>query len=222
VIKKIKVRAVIFDMDGVITDTMPYHFRVWAEIFKREGLLVSREDIYRREGQKGIESLREIFLEYGRPFTLKYANRLLKEKEERFKRIFKRRYILGARIFLRRLSRDGFRLALVTGTSRHEALKLLPSALVELFDVIVCGCDVQNGKPHPEPYLAALKQLKIKPAQAVVIENAPFGIRSAKAAGLRCIAIATSLPRDYLAQADFVFNSFMDLSSKLELQYYDA
>ena len=76
------------------------------------------------------------------------------------------------------------------------------------FDITVCGTDVANGKPHPEPYQKALKGLGVNKSQAIVIENAPFGIRSAKAAGLKCFALETSLPKQFLSQADKVFFSY--------------
>lgn len=210
-----KVSTLIFDMDGVITDTMPYHFRAWKSVLAREGVSVSRRDIYQREGQKGIDSVREIFREKGRIYTDVIGKRILQEKEELFKRIFKRKFIAGSRAFIKKLRSQGFRLALVTGTSRREAQKLLPSDLWNCFNAIVCGCDVQNGKPHPEPYLKALQRLKIRPCEAIVFENAPLGIRSAHKAGLLCLALETSLPRPFLKKADAVFSSFKALRSKV-------
>ncbi len=207
--------VVIFDMDGVITDTMPYHFRAWRTIFANQGIKVSHEDVYKREGQKGLNSVQEIFGEHKKPFDLTHAHGLLKAKEELFKKIFKRRYIPGSRSLIKSLVKKGYSLALVTGTSRHEAQSLLPEDLWNSFRVTVCGCDVQNGKPHPEPYLMALKKLKVKPSEAIVIENAPFGIASAKAAGLKCFALETSLPRKYLKQADLVFSSYRELKHEI-------
>jgi len=202
-------------MDGVITDTMPYHFSAWKTVFAACGVHVSHEDIYKREGQKGIESLKELFDDKGVEFSVEVAKGLLKDKEELFKRIFKLRFISGSRTFLKALARRGYRLALVTGTSRHEAEHLLPKEIWNRFEVTVCGCDVQNGKPHPEPYLTALKKMKLDPADAVVIENAPFGIASAKAAGIRCMALETSLPRKYLKQADKVFATYKELTREI-------
>ena len=213
-----KVVSIIFDMDGVITDTMLYHFKAWQQVFLKAGIKVNFNDIYKREGQKGIESVREIFKEHGVVFKESLANELLLKKEEFFKRIFRRKYILGSRPFIRNLSKQGFRLALVTGTSRHEAERLLPASIWNLFEVTVCGSDVANGKPHPEPYLKALQKLSIHPSQALVIENAPFGIRSAKAAGIKCVAIATSLPKTYLVQADCIVNSFAELKQTVTIK----
>jgi beta-phosphoglucomutase len=211
-----KLDSVIFDMDGVITDTMPYHFQAWRTIFANNGIHVTHEDIYKREGQKGIDSVREIFGEKNISFTEEIAHRLLKEKEALFKKIFKRRYISGSRSLIKRLFRQGYRLALVTGTSRTEAEYLLPKDLWNCFEVTVCGSDVKHGKPHPEPYLTALHKLNISPSSTIVIENAPFGIASAKAAGLKCIALETSLPTTYLKQADKVFHSYKDLKNEIQ------
>ena len=211
-----QVSSFIFDMDGVITDTMPYHFRAWRSIFASKGIKVSYEDIYKREGQRGIESLQELFTEKEEFYTPTIAKKLLKEKERLFKRIFKRKFITGSRIFIKKAHAQGFKLALVTGTSRHEAQELLPKELWDCFNVTVCGSDVQNGKPHPEPYLRAIKKLKVNPKEVVVFENAPFGIRSAKAAGLLCLALETSLPASYLTGADAIFSSFKQLESKVK------
>ncbi len=210
------VHAVVFDMDGVITDTMSYHMRAWREVLLRHGLAVMKNDIYKREGQKGLDSLKEIFKDYEKPFDLALGRKILLEKEELFKKIVKKRFIAGSRSFLKELKRRGFKLALVTGTARHEVHKTLPDEIYGLFDAVVCGCDVQNGKPHPEPYRTALKKLKLKPSQAVVIENAPFGIQSSKAAGMRCLGLETSLPGDFLTQADVVFSSYKHLKQHAE------
>jgi len=204
-------------MDGVITDTMPCHFKAWKMIFASQGIKVSHEDIYRREGQKGIDSLRELFKENGIPYDQRLGEKLLLEKEKLFKKIFIRKFIPGSKNFIMKYQRKGFKMALVTGTSRQEAQKLLPKDLWDCFDVTVCGSDVQNGKPHPEPYLMALAALKVGPKNALVFENAPFGIRSAKAAGLKCLALESSLPAKYLNQADAIFSSFKEIESKVTL-----
>ncbi len=207
------IKAVIFDMDGVITDSMKYHMKAWEFVLASHGLKVSKNDIYKREGQRGIDSVAELFDEYRQTFDMNLGSRILSEKEEYFKKIVKLKFITGSRSFLKNLNKQGFRLALVTGTARHEVLRMLPRNIFNLFEVVVCGCEVKNGKPHPEPYLKALRDLKMNAEDAVVIENAPFGIKSAKSACLRCLALETSLPREFLKEADKVFNSFAHITS---------
>ena len=79
-----KVHAVIFDMDGVITDTMSYHMRAWRSVLLRHGVSVSKNDIYKREGQKGVDSVREILSDYKKPSDRKLVQEILLEKEELF------------------------------------------------------------------------------------------------------------------------------------------
>lgn len=255
---KLKVKAIIFDMDGVITNTMPAHFSVWKRIFKEEGIDVTKCEIYLREGQPGIVTIKEIFKERGRHFDERQARAILAKKERLFKKIInplaripcppsageampvdgwrmgtsphmgqtkrahglcprgsRRRFIPDSRSFLHLLKKKGFLLALVTGTSAHEVRRILPKYLRDLFSVIVTGNDVKRGKPHPEPYLKALKKLKLKAKDVAVIENAPFGIDSAKRAKLTCLALSTSLSKAYLKDADFIFPSFKSLRDRV-------
>jgi len=216
--KYIKCEAIIFDMDGVITDTMPYHYQAWKHVFEREGVAMSYLDVYQREGQTGINAVREIFKIHGQAISFKKAKEVLAEKEELLKRIFKQKFIVGARQFLHKMHKQNFILALATGTARHEFDKILPDHLKNLFSVIITGSDVKKGKPDPEPYKKVLKKLRLNPKKSIVIENAPLGIESAKSAGLRCLALETSLPRKYLKKADYVFSSFKDLVSSITFQ----
>lgn len=206
------IKAVLFDMDGVITHTMPDHYRAWHKVYAGEGIEVTPQDIYIREGQRGIVSVRDILLSKNFPFTEEKAQELLQKKEALFKEIVRERFIPGTRCFLKSLALSGFQLALVTGTARHELDRILPANLKRLFDVVITGDDVTIGKPAPEPYLRALTALGIRPDEAVVIENAPFGIQAAKAARITCLAVETSLPRAYLQGADYVFSSVKELS----------
>ena len=215
---KFNYRAIIFDMDGVITNTMPYHFDAWLQIFKTAGIKVNCYDVYKREGQDGLSSIKEIFKEHNISFSLKLAKGLLRRKETLFKKTVKIKFIKGARPFIRRLKRHKLRLGLVTGTSRQEMEKILPLAIRRLFNVVVTGDEVWKSKPHPEPFLKALKMLKLNRREVIVIENAPFGIRSAKKAGLYCIALETSLPRRYLSGADVIISSFRELAHFLFYQ----
>ncbi|MDD5195844.1 MAG: HAD-IA family hydrolase [Candidatus Omnitrophica bacterium] len=217
--KKIKFafKAVIFDMDGVITNTMPDHFNAWLATFAAIGIKVSCYDIYEREGQDGLTSVREITKKYGIKISAKETRRILAQKERLFKRIVKVRFVKGARPFIRLLKKRKFLLGLVTGTASHEVRRIMPKKLLKMFNVIVTGDRVKKSKPHPEPFLKAIRMLKVRPGQAAVLENAPFGIKSAKRAGLFCIAMQTSLPVKYLAGADALFKSYAQLRKTLHI-----
>lgn len=216
--KKIKFnfQAVIFDMDGVITNTMPYHFDAWLETFRQAGVRINCYDIYKREGQDGLTSVKEIAKEYKIRLKPDEAKRLLAQKEERFKRIVKIKFVKGSRPFVRHLKKQGFLLALVTGTSRHEMHRIMPQGLLDMFDVIITGNDVTKGKPDPEPFVKVLQRLGVNASEAVVLENAPFGIEAAKKARLSCIALQTSLPKKYLFQADAIFKSYAQLRRAID------
>ena len=217
-LKTICVKAVIFDMDGVITHTMPDHHRAWKTTLHKYGIALTPYEVYSREGQPGDEALEEILQINRVPYSGKDLKRILKEKEEHFKTYVKERFVVGARTFLKYLSRSGFRLALVTGTSRHELHRILPEHIYRLFEVTVTGNDVRTGKPHPEPFMRALSKLGVSARDAIVIENAPYGIRSANAAGLRVLALETSLASHHLKGAWATYRSIKELRAKTRFQ----
>jgi beta-phosphoglucomutase len=206
-------------MDGVITNSMPEHYQAWKKVLTDEGIDITRHEIYLREGQPGQQTIKELFAADHLEYSEKKAKAILQKKERFFKKIVKTRFIPGIRSFLKGLDQQGFQMALVTGTARHEVQKMLPVSLNGLFDAIITGSDVTHGKPHPEPFRKVLQQLALPAADCVVIENAPFGIRSAHRAGLRCIALQTSLPRQYLSDAEWVFSSVAEMRAQMEFCY---
>jgi len=102
------------------------------------------------------------------------------------------------------LQNKGYLLGLVTGTPKAEIEKILPDRIRGLFDCIIAGDQVKNGKPDPEPYLAAARGLNVAAECCLVVENAPLGIQSAQKAGMFCVALTTSLPKEYLKNADAI------------------
>jgi len=114
------------------------------------------------------------------------------------------------------LKKNGHILGLVTGTPSQELKRILPRRVLRIFDGIISGDHVKKGKPHPEPYLKAAKTLGVYPKACLVVENAPYGIESAKRAGMFCIAITTSLPKEYLAKADLVVDKLEEISGIID------
>lgn len=205
-------KAVIFDLDGVIVDTMPFHAKAWQDTFKKFGIKVSKKEIYLREGEKWDKTFYDIVKKHGIRMTKQVKKAVFKHRENVFKNILKIRLFKDAPPLIRCLKKRGLKLALVTGTPRKEVKRILPKPLYKLFDVIIPSDEVRHGKPHPEPFLRAIKRLKVSPKRAVVIENAPNGIRSAKRAKIRVIAVQTSLSRPYLREADKIINSLSQVN----------
>lgn len=208
-------KAVLFDMDGVITDSMPYHVEAWTRLFAELALSVTREEILKREGEKGDVTLRTVLAQHGRSLPEEDLIALLKRKEEGFRALVSPRVFEGAQECVQEFYSRGKKLALVTGASGEAARVNIPPSLLSLFHVIVSGDLVERGKPDPEPYHLALQRLSVSAHEALVIENAPYGIRSAKDAGILCIALTTSLPAVFLQDADIILKDLKELREVL-------
>ncbi len=207
-----RLQAVIFDMDGVLVDSMPFHATAWIRVLREIGVSVSREEIYAREGESGTAAVRFFLRQHGRELSPEATRELLVKKEGIFKHLGRVEPFPGARDLVRALQALGKRLAIVTGTAREELQSLLPPDLLAFFDVLVTGDQVKHGKPDPEPYLTALEKLGVEARQALVVENAPLGIQSAKSAGILCLAVETSLQCPQLSGADGCFADMQDLA----------
>ncbi len=208
--------GVCFDLDGVLIDTMPLHAIAWQHALRTRGLRVSRRLIYEWEGESGIVSARRLLAAHQCPQI--GAADLLADKERRFAMLARDiRVPVPLQRLLRRIRRRHTRLALVTGTSSREVDRILPQTIRHTFDALVTGDRVRRGKPHPEPYLTAVRALHIPAHRAIVVENAPYGIRSAQQAGAGYIvALASSLPRRYLQGAHVIVGSVRDLIQALD------
>jgi beta-phosphoglucomutase len=211
-----KPKAIIFDMDGVIVDSMPYHFLSWYEALRPYGVRISCFEVYSREGERWDKSLKD-FLRMG---GLKPSPKLMAEvfalRQKIFKKYFKRFIFKGVEEFLQCLKGKGYCLGLVTGTPYLQVRKILPGSMRSLFDCIVTGDQVTRGKPDPEPYLKASRLLKLPGHECMVVENAPYGIESAKRAGMFCVAVTTSLPAGYLSNADLIVDRLEDIPDIVE------
>jgi HAD superfamily hydrolase (TIGR01509 family) len=208
------IRAVVFDMDGVIVDSERLHLLADAETFERHGIMVPKEawnDIF---GMKSDDGLRLILERYGNGEENPLV--LAQEKRDRYFELAREGLDLipGVREFIISCRNRSLLTAVTTsGLGWYQRPFLERLGIDTLFDVIVTGDEVRHGKPHPEPYLLTASRLGCNPAECVVIEDADNGIRSAKAAGCIAIGITTSLPRETLlaAGADYVINGFGEL-----------
>ncbi|HLA38059.1 MAG TPA: HAD family phosphatase [Candidatus Brocadiales bacterium] len=208
-------KAVLLDMDGVVVDGMPFHLRAWKEAFSAVGIEVTDIDIYRREGMDGLETVQEISREKRVTLTPEVQRRVNESKDRMLNEIFQVRFIPGSLELIQKLKARGLRLALVTGTRGEVVSRIFKEGLNPPeadFDVVITAESVERKKPAPDPYLKAVEMLGLRKEECLVIENAPAGITSAKRAGLRCLAITTSLPASYLKEADAVLAGLEDVA----------
>ena len=202
-----RIRALIFDLDGVVLNSMPAHAACWCQAFAEFGLEVAPEVIYRYEGALDDEALDRLGAENGLALTPGQFDRIYQRQRALFEQDHSRRvsFFPEAVRLIRELSDTSLDLALVTSSRREVLNTEVWQGLTAWFSPVVTGDRVVRHKPHPEPYLTALGALGLDRAEAVVIENAPAGIASALAAGLTCLALATTLSEAELAEAHQVF-----------------
>lgn len=209
------INTVIFDMDGVVVDGMPYHIQSWKEALSTIDMSVSDLEIYLMEGMTGRETM-ETFASKNNIFLSdETVENVIKLKRRIFNDIFTVTLMKGVKDFLFELKERRYNLALVTGTRLEVVKKVLQTGLNDIFKVIVTGERVNKGKPDPEPYLKAVDELGVRKEDCIVIENAPAGITSAKNAGLICFAVQTSLSEEYLKEADKIFQDIDEVSEFL-------
>ncbi|SFE99727.1 HAD family hydrolase [Thermophagus xiamenensis] len=213
-------RVIIFDMDGVLYDSMKYHADTWVAAFKKYGFDFPRIEAYTNEGSTGDFTIKKAIRELaGRDATPQEIEGIYAEKTHLMNSLKPAPMIPGMQSLIRTLRSRGLQIMVVTG-SRQPALldRLKHDYGVEKHQMIT-GWDVKRGKPDPEPYEMALKKGGFHPDEAIVIENAPLGIQSAVAAGIYTLAINTGpLSEDILSEAGAakVFSTTEELRHFLE------
>lgn len=207
-------KAIIFDMDGVLVDSMRFQADAWAKAFQDAGINIVREDIYELEGSNDKRLIKSIFKEARKEPEPEHFERLPEKKRDllEFDRI---KPFEGIPECLDELKRH-FRLAMVSGSNRNTVGKIVDKFFSGYFDVVINGSDLERGKPDPDPYLKALEMLGLTKNECMVIENAPFGITAAKRAGLYCVAVASMLEPEKVQHADLVLEDHASLFDYLK------
>jgi len=215
-----ELKAVFFDMDGVLFDSMKYHASSWHKAMNDIGINFTEYEGYMNEGRTGHSTINGAFMrEYGREATEEEKQTIYRLKSSYFEACGKSPVMPFASELLQKVKHDDLGIFLVTGSGQLSLLDGLQEHFPDIFvkERMVTAYDVTHGKPHPEPYLQALKKSGLKPNQVMVIENAPLGVESAKAAGLFVIAVNTG-PLDekvlWDSGADIVLSGMQELYEK--------
>ena len=189
----------IFDIDGTIIDSMPWHGRSWEAFFTRYDLPYEGDSFLRRTaGRTGTEIMRELF----GPMDDARAWSLVHEKEDVYRELFAASFteIPGFRDFARAARRDGIRIACATaGDAKNIAFALAGLGMADEFDAVAGAHDVRRGKPEPDLFLLAARRAGVDPKRAIVFEDAPLGIEGARRAGMKAVAITSGEPAETLA-----------------------
>lgn len=213
-------KAVLFDMDGVLFDSMPAHAVSWHKAMESFGIAMSEADAYKYEGMRGVETIRTLCREqWGRDISEQEAQEMYAVKS----RIFAGRQpagtITGVRRLMQMIKKCGVKICVVTGSGQSTLLDKLLREFDGLLskDLIVTSFDVGHGKPAPDPYLMGLSKCGVQPWEAVVVENAPLGIQAAVAAKIFTVAVNTGpLPDEMLSEsgADLVLHDMAALARR--------
>lgn len=204
--------ALIFDMDGVIVDSNPYHKIALRQFCKKHGFELSDHHLIERiYGRTNKEWLTNLF----GALPEKQIQAFAEEKEELYRQLFKNdiRPVKGLVAFLDLL--DHHQVARAIGTSAPQSnvvFTLSKTDTQKYFDIVLNDTFVTHSKPHPEIYLKCAQALGLPNAQCIVIEDSLSGVEAGKAAGSKVIGITTTHTREELAHTDLVIDDFSSLT----------
>ncbi len=203
--------GVVFDLDGVLVDTGPFHKQSWYDLAAKEGFDMSDELFY---STFGMQNYAIIPILAGRQVPAEEIERMSEWKERRYRELIadKLELMEGARELLEDLKSNGFLLAIGSSAPRANLDVVLKCCnIFDYFNACVTGEDVRNSKPAPDTFLKAAEKLKLPPQRCVVIEDSVPGIQAGKAAGMAVVAITTTRNRRDIKDADKIIDSFTEL-----------
>lgn len=216
----IHLKAVLFDMDGVLFDSMPYHAEAWHKIMTAHGFEFSREEAYLHEGRTGASTINIASQrQWNKDATAEEIEVIYKEKSAEFNSYPDPKAMPGALELLKMIKKEELLPMVVTGSGQRSLLERLELNFPQVFtrELMVTAYDVKFGKPHPEPYLMALQKGRIRADEAIVVENAPLGVEAAVAAGIFTVAVNTGPLEDQVLAdcgANLLFSSMEELKEE--------
>lgn len=216
-------RAVLFDMDGVIYNSMPLHAMAWQESMAQFGINMTAEDAYATEGARGIDTIRDFVMQQkGKDISLEEAQKMYDVKSKIFHNMDKPPIFDGVIELMQKIKGAGMYIGIVTGSGQRPLIQRLADdfkAFITEND-IVSAYDVKRGKPAPDPYLIGLEKAgNLQPWQGIVVENAPLGVRAGVAAQMFTVVINSGpLPDSVLLDegANLLYHQITELNNDWE------
>ena len=197
-------KAVLFDMDGVLYDSMPNHAVAWVEAMKEFDIRMTAADSYATEGARGIDTIRMMVKKQkGIDISLDEAQKMYDVKTRIFHSMPTACIFPGVHEIMQKIKDSGMQVGVVTGSGQRPLIQRLLKDFGDFLDEdhIVSAYDVKRGKPNPDPYLMGLQKAgQLMPWQGIVVENAPLGVQAGVAAKIFTVAINSGpLPDEELA-----------------------
>ena len=213
-------RTILFDMDGVLIDSMPNHVVAWRESMASFGIQMTAMDSYMTEGARGVDTIRKMVeKQQGRVITQDEAQEMYNEKSRLFHLMTPAPLMPGILELMEKLTADGLTIGIVTGSGQRPLIDRIRNTFRQYVtdDHLVTAYDVTKGKPDPAPYLMGMQKCGAQPWETIVVENAPLGVQAGNAAKAFTIAVNTGiLPDEALADAgaDIILKSIAQLSDQ--------
>jgi beta-phosphoglucomutase len=206
-----QLEAVLWDLDGVIADTGTYHCHAWQHVFGERGVNFTEEHFMSHFGQRNDTIIRDTV---GNDITQEELAFIASEKEATYRRLIAGniKSLPGAVELIKSLNTQGIKSA-IASSAPPENIQIIIGGLgiEDCFQAIAWGREVTEGKPSPQIFLLAARKLETKPGNCVVIEDSIAGIDGARQAGMKCVAVANSHPRNSLEEADLVVDTLQSV-----------
>ncbi|MBA7564904.1 MAG: beta-phosphoglucomutase family hydrolase [Dehalococcoidia bacterium] len=202
-----EIAAVIWDMDGVLADTAPHHLLAWQETFAKRGINFTEADFKRGFGIRNDAIIKNVL---GEQVTPEEIEAIAREKEATFRRIIGKdiKPLPGALELVKALDEGSIRMAIASSTTIENIHLIVGSlGIADYFKAVITGHDVTEGKPSPQVFLLAAQRLGAEPKNCIVVEDAVAGVKAAKSAGMYCVAVSNTHPKESLGEADLIVAS---------------
>lgn len=209
ILEEVSPAAAIFDLDGTILDNNPYHVKAWKQYLEKENRTLTDEEF--NEHLNGRTNRDAVKYLYGDGLSEEEIERRIREKESLYRSIYKKHIepVAGLLGLLDLLQKRDIPMAIATsGIVPNIEFMFEHVPIRRYFPIVIHSGHITQGKPHPEMYLKTASALDIDPAGCLVFEDSTAGIKSAKAAGMKVIALATTHKRKELAEADYITKDF--------------